>query len=31
VQTTALINACWAIGNAANVQSIIQLATPKAA
>ena len=30
-QTTELINACWAIGHAANVQSIIQLATPKVA
>jgi 2-methylcitrate dehydratase PrpD len=30
-QTTELIKACWAIGNAANVQSIIDLATPKAA
>ena len=29
-QTTALINACWAVGNASNVQSIVQLATPKA-
>jgi len=30
-QTTELIKACWAIGNAANVQSIIELATPKTA
>jgi hypothetical protein len=29
-QTTALINACWAVGNASNVQSIVQLATPNA-
>ena len=30
-QTSSLISACWAIGSAANVQSIIALATPKAA
>jgi 2-methylcitrate dehydratase PrpD len=30
-QTTALINACWGIGNAANVKAIIQLATPQTA
>jgi 2-methylcitrate dehydratase PrpD len=30
-QTPDLIQPCWAIGNAANVQSIIQLATPQAA
>jgi 2-methylcitrate dehydratase PrpD len=30
-QTSALISACWAVGSAANVQSIIELATPKSA
>ena len=30
-QTSALISACWEIGGAADVQSIIALATPKAA
>jgi 2-methylcitrate dehydratase PrpD len=30
-QTTELINACWAMGKAANVKALIALATPKAA
>jgi 2-methylcitrate dehydratase PrpD len=28
-QTAALIKACWAVGNAPHVQSIVQLATPQ--
>jgi hypothetical protein len=28
-QTGKLIEACWSIGNAANVQGIIALATPR--